>query len=67
MSQNTLHFVILQTRCMQSTFVHPTGATPVEFESGPNQGRVETDIPPHIIDTSIKVIKVDNVAVSSQL
>ena len=52
---------------MQSTFVHPTGATPVEFESGPNQGRVETDIPPHIIDTSIKVIKVDNVAVSSPL
>ena len=52
------------SRCIDSRFVAPTGTTKAEFESGPNVDRVETEMPPHILDTSIKIIKLDGSAVS---
>jgi hypothetical protein len=44
--------------------VTPTGSIRVEVESKPNEDRVETDVPPSITDTSVKVIKVDSTTVS---
>lgn len=51
-------------RCTESEFVTPTGSIRVEVESKPNEDRVETDVPPSITDTSVKVIKVDSTTVS---
>ncbi len=52
---------ILQT-CIGSTFFSPAGSQKVEFESGSLPASLE--IPPNIVDTSIKVIKMDGNAVS---
>ena len=49
---------------MESTFLVPTGSVRTDIESGNNADRVATDIPPHIIDTNVRVIKVDGVTVS---
>ena len=46
-------------RCITSSFYNPTGSIQVEAESGANEDLVTDDIPPNIIDTSIKVIKMD--------
>ncbi len=50
--------------CVESRFLDPTGSQRVEVESPPNEDRVATDVPPNIIDTSVKVIKLGGVAVS---
>ncbi len=47
--------------CIGSTFVNPVGSVRVEVETG--TAEEATEIPPNIIDTSIKVIKVDGNAV----
>lgn len=55
---------VFSCRCMQSMFIVPTGSIRTDVETGVNADRVATEIPPHILDTSIKVIKIDGVTVS---
>lgn len=50
-------------RCISGTYVTPAGTVRVDFESG-NEHRIATDAPPYIIDTTVKVIKLDGSAVS---
>ncbi|CAH1775060.1 unnamed protein product, partial [Owenia fusiformis] len=47
------------TVCMEGMYSSATGAVKTEFESGENSGRVSQTLPPKIIDTSIKVVKLD--------
>ena len=57
-----MHYI--PQRCLESRFEAPTSAIRVEFEDGPNEDRVATDIPAHIIDTSVRLIKLDTDMVS---
>jgi hypothetical protein len=56
--------IILLFRCVPGSYTMPTGTVRVDFESPPNEGRVTTDVPPSIIDSSIKVVKLDRSTVS---
>ena len=59
MIQPQLKCVRRDKQCIESDFLSPTGSVRVEVEAGPNEDRVSDDIPPSIIDTSIRVIKLD--------
>src|SRR6218665_1625216 len=49
-------------RCMSGTYATPAGTVRVDFESG-NEHRIAIDAPSYIIDTAVKVIKLDRSAV----
>ena len=46
-------------QCQESRFQAPTGAVVVQMEDGANRDLVADDIPPIVIDTSVKAIKLN--------
>ena len=59
--------VSLTPSCISSSFYNPTGSIQVEAESGPNEDLVTDDVPPNILGTNIKVIKMDRDLVGAPL
>ena len=48
-------------RCVAGSFRSPTGTVRIDFESEPNQHRLVTDIPMHIIDgESVGLVKLSH-------
>lgn len=51
-------------RCIPGSYTSPTGRVRVDFESSPNEQRVVTDPPSHLIDDSVRLVKLDHLTVS---
>lgn len=60
MIQPRLSCIRRNGQCIQSHFINPTGSVQAQFEAGPNIVRIADDIPPNVMDTSVKVIKLDS-------
>jgi len=52
---------------VSGSYTSPTGTVRVDFESSPNEQRVATDVPEHIIDEDVELVKLDRVTVSIPL
>jgi len=44
---------------MSSSYPTPTGTIRVDFESAPNEARVSSDVPSHVIDNSVRLVKLE--------
>jgi len=60
-----LMIVAVSCSCVSSSYTSPTGTVRVDFESTPNEHRVVTDLPPHIIEDTVTLIKLDRRTVST--
>ena len=54
-------------RCVTGSYPSPTGTVRVDFELSPNEQRVVTDKPSHIIDDSVTLVKLDRLTVCISL
>ena len=65
--QPRLKCVMQNQQCVESDFQFPTGSKRVEVEAGRNQGLVASDLPPNIMDITVKTVKMSANQVSMGL